>query len=151
MMKEARDDGLLLGIVTTTTPDNVIALLDSNFAHPVHDWFAVIAAGGVVSNKKPAPDIYEYTLEKLGLAAAECIAIEDSENGLRSARAAGVDALITVNRYTREHDFAGAAAVLDHLGEPGLPCHLLAGSLRPGELVDTDYLRKLHALGRGGR
>ena len=151
LLKEARANGLRLAIVTTTTPDNVIALLDNSFAHTVRDWFDVIAAGGVVPNKKPAPDIYEYALDKLGLAAEECIAIEDSENGLRSAHAAGVDALITVNPYTGDHDFRGAAAVLDHLGEPGLPCHLLAGSLAPGEMVDTDYLRKLHALCRGKR
>jgi HAD superfamily hydrolase (TIGR01509 family) len=148
LMKETREDGLRLAIVTTTTPDNVIALLDNSFEHHVRDWFDVIAAGGVVPKKKPAPDIYEYALEKLQLSAQECIAIEDSENGLLAASAAGVAALITVNPYTEKHDFSGAVAVLDHLGEPGLPCRLQQGRVAPGTLVDTAYLRKLHALHR---
>ncbi|MGD8312000.1 MAG: HAD family hydrolase [Gammaproteobacteria bacterium] len=150
LMKEAREQGLRLAIVTTTTPDNVIALLDNSFEHHVRDWFDVIAAGGVVPQKKPAPDIYDYALQELDLTAGECIAIEDSENGLRAAHAAGIATLITVNPYTQGHDFSGAAAVLDHLGESGLPCRLLAGNLPPGPLIDTAYLRKLHAMCREG-
>lgn len=145
LMLEARAQGLRLAIVTTTTPANVTALLDHSFLHDTSDWFDVIAAGSVVPNKKPAPDIYHYALERLDLAASQCLAIEDSANGLRSARDAGIDALITVNRYTEDHDFTGAALILDHLGEPGKPCHVLAGELDPGGLVDTAFLLRLHA------
>ncbi|MDH3901434.1 MAG: HAD family hydrolase [Gammaproteobacteria bacterium] len=145
LMLEARAQGLRLAIVTTTTPANVTALLDHSFSHDVSGWFDVIAAGSVVPNKKPAPDIYHYALEQLDLPASQCLAIEDSANGLRSARDADVDALITVNRYTEDHDFTGAALVLDHLGEPGNPCRVLAGELDPGGLVDTTFLLRLHA------
>lgn len=145
LVKQARDAGLRLAIVTTTTPDNVIALLDNSFQHHVRDWFEEIAAGGVVPKKKPAPDIYHYALERMQLAPEDCIALEDSENGLRSAQAAGVEALITVNPFTETHDFSGAAAVLDHLGEPGQPCRLIEGELSPGDMVDVDYLHRLHA------
>jgi HAD superfamily hydrolase (TIGR01509 family) len=144
LMLEARAQGLRLAIVTTTTPANVTALLEHSFSHDTSGWFDVIAAGSVVPNKKPAPDIYHYTLEQLVLPASQCLAIEDSANGLRSARDANVDALITVNRYTEDHDFSGAALVLDHLGEPGNPCHVLAGELDPGGLVDTAFLLQLH-------
>lgn len=143
LMKQARDSGLRLAIVTTTTPDNVIALLDNSFQHAVRDWFDVIAAGGVVPKKKPAPDIYTYALSELGLSAEECIAVEDSENGLRSALAAGVMTLITVNPFTEMHDFSDAAVVLDHLGDPGLPCKMLEGELSPDAMVDVDYLHRL--------
>jgi beta-phosphoglucomutase-like phosphatase (HAD superfamily) len=102
-----------------------------------------------VPQKKPAPDIYDYALSALGLAAEQCIAIEDSANGLASALAAGVVTLITLNRYTEDHDFSGAAAVLDHLGEPAMPCRLLQGDLQPGAVVDTEYLQKLHARWQG--
>jgi len=144
LMLEARSQGLRLAIVTTTTPANVTALLDHSFSRDTADWFDVIAAGSVVPNKKPAPDIYHYALERLGLPAGQCLAIEDSANGLRSALAADIDTLITVNRYTEDHDFTGAALVLDHLGEPGTPCRVLAGAPDPDGLVDTAFLLRLH-------
>jgi FMN phosphatase YigB (HAD superfamily) len=120
-------------------------LFEHSFGDDVADMFDVIAAGGVVPNKKPAADIYTYALAQLGLAADQCIAIEDSANGLASALAAGVVTLITLNRYTEDHDFTGAAAVLDHLGEPGMPCRMIRGELQPGPYVDAGYLQRLHA------
>ncbi len=146
LIREARERGLRLAIVTTTTPANVSALFKHSFGGHEDDWFEVVAAGSIVPHKKPAPDIYNYVLRKMGLTAADCLALEDSENGLRAARAAGVEALITVNPYTDRQDFSAAAAVLDHLGDPGNPCHLLQGRLQPGPFVDTEYLRRLHVL-----
>ena len=81
-----------------------------------------------------------------------CIRVfEDSANGLLSARGAGVDVLITVNDYTRDQDFAGAAAVLDGLGEPDYPCHRLAGDLDPAGMVNMAFLRRVHAHARTAR
>ena len=68
-------------------------------------------------HKKPAPDIYFWVLEKLGLSAGDCIALEDSENGLRSSLAAGIKTYVTINHYTRNQDFTGAAAVFDDLSD----------------------------------
>jgi beta-phosphoglucomutase-like phosphatase (HAD superfamily) len=68
-----------------------------------------------VANKKPAPDIYQYVLEKLALSASDCLAIEDSENGLRSALSAGIPTLITTNDYTENQNFSGAVQVVNHL------------------------------------
>lgn len=146
LIREAHEKGLRLAIVTTTTPANVSALFKHSFGGHEDDWFEVVAAGSIVPHKKPAPDIYNHVLKKMGLPAAACLALEDSENGMNAAHAAGVDVLITVNPYTDKQDFSPAAAVLDHLGDPGNPCHLLRGSLPPGPMVDTDYLRRLHAV-----
>jgi beta-phosphoglucomutase-like phosphatase (HAD superfamily) len=77
----------------------------------------VIGCGDIVPHKKPAPDIYFWVLEKLGLPAADCIALEDSENGLRSSLAAGIKTFITTNRYTRNQNFSAAAAVFDELAD----------------------------------
>jgi HAD superfamily hydrolase (TIGR01509 family) len=150
LIREAREKDLRLAIVTTTTPANVSALFKHSFGGHEDDWFEVVAAGSIVPHKKPAPDIYNYVLTKLELSAADCFALEDSANGLQAARAAGVDVLITVNPYTDKQDFSTAAAVLDHLGEPDNPCHLLQGCLQPGPIVDTDYLHRLHAVCQGG-
>jgi HAD superfamily hydrolase (TIGR01509 family) len=144
LLNDVRKAGLRLAIVTTTSPGNITALLEHSFSVPVTDWFEIIACGNVVAQKKPAPDIYHYTLEQMGLSPAACIAIEDSLNGLRSAVAAGVTTLITVNPYTDKQDFSGAAAVLDHLGEPDMPCRCLAGECAPDGMVDADFLSRLH-------
>jgi HAD superfamily hydrolase (TIGR01509 family) len=145
LLADARANGLRLAIVTTTTPDNITALLEHSFSRDVSGWFELIAAGNVVPHKKPAPDIYHYTLQRMHLQPEDCIAIEDSLNGLRAAAAAGVPTLITVNPYTAGQDFSGAALVLDHLGEADAPCTVLAGERRPDGMVDADFLVRLHA------
>ncbi|CAB3699091.1 MULTISPECIES: hypothetical protein [Burkholderiales] len=49
------------------------------------------------------------------LPAASCLAVEDSKNGVRAARGAGLPVLVTVNAWTRGEDFTGAVAVLEDL------------------------------------
>lgn len=55
-------------------------------------------------------------MRQLDLEPTECLALEDSVNGLRSALAAGLDTLVTPSAYTRDEDFTGAYAVLPDLG-----------------------------------
>jgi HAD superfamily hydrolase (TIGR01509 family) len=145
LIREARAQGLRLAIATTTTPENVYSLLEHSFSTDATGWFDLIAAADAAPNKKPAPDVYHYALERLALPAGHCLAIEDSANGLISARRAGIDVLITVNGYTRNQDFSNAAVVLDGLGEPGNPCRRIAGEPDPGGMVDSAYLRRVHA------
>ena len=145
LIDEARKAGLRLAIATTTTPVNVTALLHYNLAPDSEDWFELIAAGGVVAAKKPAPDIYYYAMEKLAVRAGECLAIEDSANGLRSAQDAGLETLVTVSQYTRDHDFEGAALVLDQLGEPDSPFTVISGDAGSHTYVNVDLLQDLHA------
>ena len=109
-------------------------------------WFEVVGAGDVVPGKKPAPDIYLYVLEALDITPAGCLAFEDSHNGLLSARAAGLKTVITVNDYTRNQDFSGAALVLDQLGTADQAFQVIAGNLANGHrMVDIDLLREIHA------
>ena len=115
LIAEARAAGIRLAIATTTSPENVTALLDASLAPGSSDWFAVIGAGDVVAAKKPAPDIYRWVLDRLALPAGACLAIEDSENGLRAALHAGLRCLVTVSEYTRGQNFSGATAILNTL------------------------------------
>lgn len=107
--------------------DRVLTLLHTRLGPESQSWFAAIGAGDAVPRKKPAPDIYLWVLEKLGVAPNEAIAIEDSAPGLAAARGAGLTTLITVSDYTRNQDFSGAVAVLSDLGEPGQPFTALRG------------------------
>lgn len=128
LFQEARDAGLRMAIATTTTPANVTALLTHTLGVESIDWFEVIAAGDIVPAKKPAPDIYTYVIEKMNLKAEQCLAFEDSENGLLSSRGADLKTVVTINDYTSDHNFTGAALVLSDFGEPGQPMKVLQGS-----------------------
>ena len=120
LIRAARAAGIRLAIATTTSPENVSALLRASLAPDAESWFEVIGAGDVVPAKKPAPDIYRWVLARLGLPAGACLALEDSENGIRASRGAGLPTLVTENDYTRGQDFAGALAVLPDLGKTTL-------------------------------
>jgi beta-phosphoglucomutase-like phosphatase (HAD superfamily) len=136
---------LKLAIASTTTLENAQLLLKLSLGEQSMDWFDVIACGDIVSRKKPAPDIYLYTLEQLGLEPGECLVVEDTEAGLASALAAGITTLITVNPATRDQDFTGAAIVLDQLGEPDHAFRVLAGKSGVSTFADVRFLRRLHA------
>ena len=141
LLGEAQAAGVRLAIATTTSAPNVTSLLEATLGPGALDRFDVVAAGDIVPAKKPAPDIYLLALDRLSLVPERCLAVEDSRNGLLSSVAAGIPTLVTVNAYTADQNFPGALAVLDHLGEPDLPCRTLAGPAPPGPAVDLATLR----------
>jgi HAD superfamily hydrolase (TIGR01509 family) len=151
LLREARAAGLRLAIASTTTPENVTTLLSAKLGEDSIAWFDVIASGDIVDRKKPAPDIYEHALEQLGLAAEECLAIEDSQAGLAAARAAGLVTVVTANGATRNQDFTGAAIALDQLGEPGRGFEVLAGDAGDATWVDVALLRRIFESAQAAR
>ena len=139
LLHEARAAGVKLAIATTTSFANIEVLLKASFAPDALSWFAAIGAGDMVSAKKPAPDVYNLALKQLGCDPSTCIAFEDSENGVRSARAAGLAVVVTPSVYTNGDDFSGAAWVLSDLGEESVPFQQLAGQkLSAGTVTLTD-------------
>ncbi len=143
LLDEARTHGIRLAITTTTTPDNVYGLLKATLGEQSPHWFEIIAAGDIVPAKKPAPDIYDYTLAEMKLDPSECIALEDSANGVISAVKAGVPVVVTDNDYTREDDFTGALAVLSDLGDPTRHATTRQGPAPTNGIVDCPYLSSL--------
>ena len=146
LLDEAEQAGLRLAIATTTTPENVTALLTATLGETGPQRFEVIAAGDVVPAKKPAPDIFFKVLEQMQLPAAACLVLEDSDNGVRAACAADLGVIVTTNGYTHKQDFSGAQVVLDGLGEPGRPpVQVQCGTAPPKGYVDLAALRDWHA------
>lgn len=143
LLREGLKRGIRLAIATTTTPVNVTALLRSTLGEEGESWFELIAAGDIVPKKKPAPDIYFFALQKMGLNPGACIAVEDSANGVRSAVDAGLKTLVTVNSYTEDDDVSDAVVVLDNLGEPNAPCQVLQGPEMTKKCVDVEFLQQL--------
>ena len=120
LIGESRDQGLRLAIATTTTPENVTTLLRVNLGPEAERWFEVIGAGDIVPAKKPAPDIYQWVLQRLALPADACLAIEDSANGLAASLGAAIPTLVTTNAYTAGQDFSAALAVVADLAATDL-------------------------------
>ena len=141
LLCEARDAGLRLAIATTTTPDNVEALLRSALGPQGMDMFEVIGAGDAVPRKKPDPGIYTWVLERMSLRPEHCLAFEDSVNGLRAASAAGLRTVVTTGAYTRDEVFDDALAHLDGLGEPQSPAQGRASGVPWSGIVDLPTLR----------
>lgn len=120
----ARARGQRVAVATTTNTPNVEALCQACWNQPANRVFDVIAAGDEVAAKKPAPDVYLLALERLGLRPADAVALEDSRNGVLSARAAGLPVIVTPSAYTASDDFTGADAVIPDLTPDNLPAAL---------------------------
>lgn len=139
-----RDAGIRLAIATTTAPSNIHSLISANLRKDMLELFEVIGAGDLLVSKKPAPDVYQWVLQRLGLPPEACLAVEDSSIGLTAARAAGLPTVITVSGYTAGEDFDGALTVLSGLGEADAPAHAIAGLPLNGPCVDVAQLREWH-------
>ncbi|GKT12271.1 MAG: hypothetical protein ISEC1_P1248 [Thiomicrorhabdus sp.] len=145
LINEARAIGMRMAVVTTTTPQNVTALLENTLGPDSESWFEVIAAGDIVPAKKPAPDIYEWALEQMNLTADDAIAFEDSSNGILSSAGANLKTIITINEYTKDDDFTKAQLVLDQAGDVNDPFTVLAGDAAGHTFLDLELVRKVHA------
>jgi len=152
LIHEARHAGMKLAIATTSVLENATALLKSILHPDALEWFDVIAAGDVVPQKKPAPDIYHYVLQAMNLSPTECLVIEDSAHGLSAAVQAGLPAIVTVNDYTRTQNFSDAVMVVNHLGDPDHASEAIASSIdisdcltqQPTPYIDLGALRTIH-------
>jgi HAD superfamily hydrolase (TIGR01509 family) len=128
--------GLTLAVCSTSSEQSVEALLKSVVGAARSRKFAGVFAGDRVPEKKPDPAIYLLACAELAVAPADCLAIEDSRNGLRAAVAAGVPCVVTHSAYTIDEDFREAIAVYPELGDP------------PGPCVTLEELLRLHARSR---
>ena len=83
------------------------------------DVFETAVSSQEVPRGKPAPDVYLEAARRLGIDAARCAAVEDSHNGIRSARAAGMRVVAVPNPHfpPDDHALAEADVVLTSVGE----------------------------------
>lgn len=129
--------GWTLAVASTSAETSVRAVLTHTVGENLAVRFSVFA-GDIVAAKKPAPDIYRYALAELDVDASDAVVIEDSENGLRAALAAGIRTVVTVSSYTAAENFAGASLVVSSLGDPdGESAQTLADPLHlnPGTCI----------------
>lgn len=107
-LAEAERRGLPIAVVSSSSHSWVDGWLDKL---GLTGFFREIICRGDAPRIKPAPDLYLAAAEKLGLAAEDCLVIEDSVNGLISAKAAGMSVWIVPNRVTSVLDFSPADGI----------------------------------------
>lgn len=109
----AREHGMRLALVTTTSPENVRALLDAASAEMDAVLFDLVVDSGDVSAPKPDGAAYRYALEQLDVSPQQAVAVEDNVGGVSAASDAGVRCLAFPNANTAGHDFSHADAVVE--------------------------------------
>jgi HAD superfamily hydrolase (TIGR01509 family) len=102
-----------IALVTTTSPENVAALLEAVQSQIPRDSFDLVVDVTQVEDAKPDRAAYVFALQKLDLQVDNAVAIEDNVGGVTAAVAAGLVCVAFPNENTAGHDFAKAAAVVD--------------------------------------
>ncbi len=106
--------------VASSSPMRVINFVLDMFS--LHEYFPVIVSGECTDDGKPHPAIYLHTAERLEVEPSECVAIEDSINGVRSAKAAGMYCIAVPDKRLSQTEFQNADLIVPSLDRisPGL-------------------------------
>ncbi|MBC8092951.1 MAG: HAD-IA family hydrolase [Pseudonocardia sp.] len=116
----AKRDGVRLGLVTTTSHDNVVSLLDALGPDVTLADFDVVVDASQVTAPKPDAAAYAYALDALGERADGCVAIEDNAAGVTAAAAAGVRCVAFPGANTADHRFEQADQIVERLDPAAL-------------------------------
>ena len=103
-----------LGIATSSRCNNVDPVLEQ---FQLRERFQFVLTAENVQNGKPHPEIYLTAANKMGLPPDQILVLEDSQNGCRSAVAAGAMTVAVPGSHSRKHDFEGVAFVAQGLGD----------------------------------
>ncbi|MEM7006261.1 MAG: HAD-IA family hydrolase [Pseudomonadota bacterium] len=106
-----------LAFVTTTYRQNINAIAEGAYPSLNLCDFDAIMTTDDVQETKPHPEVYLKALKALQLTAGECLAIEDSETSLRSAKQAGLKTIVTPGRFTQDQDFSLADGMYPSLSD----------------------------------
>ena len=120
ILKEVKESGFLLALASSS-PYKVINFVLGKFS--LNEFFSVVVSGESVEFGKPHPDIYLYTAKKLGacpeqgrrIEPSECVVIEDSINGVKSAKSAGMLCIAIPDKRLNQKEFQIADLVIDRL------------------------------------
>ena len=143
LIRQAMENNIRLGIATSSSLKNVHSLFEQTLGLEMLQEFCVIETGDSVPQKKPSPAVYLQVSKKMQLPAGTLFAIEDTENGNRSALAAGIRTIITTHSLSMNGNYAGASLVLDTLGTADTPFTILAGDAQNRHFVDLELLEQL--------
>ncbi len=113
-LREAREGGMRTGVASSSPSSWVEGWLER---HRIRDLFDTVCTSDHVRAVKPAPDLYLLAARRLGAAPEACVAFEDSPNGIRAARAAGMRCVAIPNALTCHLPLGEADLVLPSLAD----------------------------------
>lgn len=114
-LRAAKKHGYQVGLVTTTSADNISSLFTGLGSLVRRDDFDVVVDASAIGANKPDPACYLYALAQLGEDANDCVAIEDNAGGVEAATAAGLTCVAFPNQNTAGQDFTRARTVTERL------------------------------------
>ncbi len=145
LLNDAIQNNIVLAIATSSSINNVHALLKSGLGKDALNKFNTIVTCEDISEQKPSPAIYKLVLDRIGIEHSCCVAIEDTYNGNKSAIGAGITTVITTHMFTLDDQFDDASLVVNQLGEPDSPMKVLSGNTRGRNYVTLELLDELIA------
>lgn len=104
----------LMGIVTSSEPEHFALIHERTGLLP---YFRFALTAGDYARSKPHPDPYLKAIDRSGCGPEECLVIEDSERGLKAAKAAGLRCVVVPSGLTRGRAFEGAERVVERLAD----------------------------------
>lgn len=114
LLEELAREGIPLCVASSSSRQIIEKVLRIN---DIRHFFAEITGGDEVTRSKPAPDIFLTTASKVGIAPGRCLVIEDSENGLKGARSAGMKVVALLNHDSGDLDLSQACRTVHDLHE----------------------------------
>jgi putative hydrolase of the HAD superfamily len=114
-LAEAEQRGLKTAVVSSSSRDWIEPILQR--LDRLDHWDTIVTADGDPSRAKPQPTLYLEALTALGVGANEAIAFEDSPNGVRAAKRAGLVCVAVPNPVTKTLALDEADIVVDTLAE----------------------------------
>jgi beta-phosphoglucomutase-like phosphatase (HAD superfamily) len=116
-LEDAKREGLLLGVASSSTCNWVTGHLSRL---GLYDYFDYIRAKDDVRVTKPDPELYLAVLEAMNIQADQAVVFEDSPNGIRAAKQAGIFCVAVPNGLTRQLSLAEADLCLPSLADLSL-------------------------------
>lgn len=101
LVQRLRADGITTAIATATDPERTAKYLKLT---GLEGYFDRLISATQVKEGKPSPDIYLFACEQLGLAPEDCLAVEDSPNGVLSAYRAGCKVVMVPDQTRPEEE-----------------------------------------------
>jgi putative hydrolase of the HAD superfamily len=113
LLKKLKQD-FKLALATNSFGEEVIPIIERL---NVNDYFDVLITREDYDNPKPAPDCLLAAARKLHLKPEDCIVLEDTRRGIKTAKNAGMKVIVVPNDFSKHNDFSRADLMLDSLND----------------------------------
>ncbi len=100
LVKSLKKNNIKIGLATSASKKFLIFILDKI---DIKKYFNVIHCGDDVEHSKPNPEIFLLTAKDLDVNPKNCVVIEDSVNGVKAGKAAGMDVIAVTNTFSKKH------------------------------------------------